>query len=969
MSISPQLRHHLPLVGREHQLAIIHECLTAVQAGTGQLLLIGGEPGIGKTSLVEASVHEAAARGVFSVVGHGYDRADTPPYGPWIDLFLRYPTSPDVPPLPPAFAERGTVGPVASQLALVAQVQSFLTALTRRQPTLLVLEDLHWADPASLELLRFVAKAVPSLPLMVVVTYRQTEPSAPQLVVDLVASLTREAQPLRLDLRPLTRNDVAALVDGRYRLPPADVARLVAYLQQRSGGNALFVGELLRTLEEEGILTTTDGSTALGDPAQLGVPALLQQIIEGRIRRLGDAAMTLLMWAALIGQEVPIELWATVAGATEEQLFPILERAVRARVLVATPDGAHVRFAHALIRETLYEGVLPPRRRRLHQRIAETVTARPQPDPDVAAYHFRQAGNPRAAAWLVRAGERAQASYAYETAVARFEEALPFLEADPSLAKTRTAVLLRLACLLRLEAADPQLSVRYAESAIALATDLGDAVLAAVARFRLGTNLCLALRSQEGLAEMRAAAAILDRLPTEAAEQVRPLDPRSAAPWMRQAEYALRLAIVGRFAEAAPLAVAARTEGVRRRDGNYNASNALTHIYPAQGRVAEARAMFAECHALTIEVEEYYHTMLSLVYEIARVVLPYGADDLGYRDQAVRRAAAWIPQVTGPYAGLSLPAVLHGLYWLEGRWDEVADAALGSYGLQQEYAWVRGRIALARGEVQAGWSSIRSYLPEGPASEPGDAWFLGTTAGQRLAAALALAEQDLSAARAWLEAHERWLDWAQALLGRAEGTVLWAHYHRAAGDAERAQASATRAIELATQPRQPLVLLAAHRLLGELATAAGRDDAAGQHLQAALDLAAACQAPYERVLTLVAQAELLCYGRDRAQLDHVLADARTIGTALGAAPLLARIDALAAAVMPNSASGIRPGGLTARERDVLRLLVEGHSDRAIAQQLGIGTRTVQSHVTNILSKLGVSSRTAAAAHAVRDGLA
>jgi DNA-binding CsgD family transcriptional regulator len=173
---------------------------------------------------------------------------------------------------------------------------------------------------------------------------------------------------------------------------------------------------------------------------------------------------------------------------------------------------------------------------------------------------------------------------------------------------------------------------------------------------------------------------------------------------------------------------------------------------------------------------------------------------------------------------------------------------------------------------------------------------------------------------------------------------------------------------MATHPRQPLILLATERLLGELDTAAGRYEAADHHLRSALALAEACQAPYERALTLVSHAALLCGQHDGDSASIALADARATCAVLRATPALARMDALAARLPRHTAPNTPPAGLTAREFDVLRLLVEGHSDRAIAQQLSIGSRTVQSHVANILSKLGVSTRTAAASHAVRHGL-
>jgi hypothetical protein len=240
------------LAGRERELAILREKLVAAQAGHGGLVLIGGEAGIGKTALAEALLAHAAHHGAVTLVGHCFDLAETPPYGPWIDLFARYLPSPASPPRPEAFATRGTVGAVPSQMALFVQVQDFLTALGTQRPIAVLLDDLHWADPASLDLLRFLARSVTDLPLLLLVTYRSDELTRRHSLTALLPQLAREAGAARIDLGRLDDDAVRTLVAERYVLPAADVERLVGYLGQRAEGNALYVGELLQSLEEAG---------------------------------------------------------------------------------------------------------------------------------------------------------------------------------------------------------------------------------------------------------------------------------------------------------------------------------------------------------------------------------------------------------------------------------------------------------------------------------------------------------------------------------------------------------------------------------------------------------------------------------------------------------------------------------------------------------------------------------------------
>ena len=241
---------------------------------------------------------------------------------------------------------------------------------------------------------------------------------------------------------------------------------------------------------------------------------------------------------------------------------------------------------------------------------------------------------------------------------------------------------------------------------------------------------------------------------------------------------------------------------------------------------------------------------------------------------------------------------------------------------------------------------------------------------QRLAAALALDAGDLAAARAWLAAHDRWLAWSGAVLGRAEGAARLGGLPPRGGRPAPARASTPRrALAHATEPRQPLALLAAHRLLGELDTAAGRHADAAAHLDAALALADACAAPYERALTLLALAELRAATGDarRGATPRWPRRAPSLEP-LGARPALARADALAARLAAPPPGRPRappcPFGLTAREAEVLRLVAEGLTNAQIAARLFLSPRTVKQHLPSIYTKLGVASRAAATAFAL-----
>jgi predicted ATPase len=317
--------------------------------------------------------------------------------------------------------------------------------------------------------------------------------------------LVREAHADRIELAPLAEAALRDLVRSRYALPAADEARLVGYLAGRTGGNALFVTELLRTLEERGVVTAA--GTALGDLADVAVPTLLREVVAGRVARLGREVDRLLEIAAVIGQEIPLAVWATVGEVDDTEVEEIAEQALGARLHEQPRDAGRVAFTHALIREALYAGIPAIRRRRMHVRAAEALAAEGDAAPDAVAYHFRAAGDARATEWQVQAGWRAYRSFAYQTARARFDAAL-----SATTGTERARILIALAALDRFREA----GYLYAAEAVAAAQVAGDEILAAVAGLRLGVNLAHQGRVGEALTASEAALRTLDAAPDEA---------------------------------------------------------------------------------------------------------------------------------------------------------------------------------------------------------------------------------------------------------------------------------------------------------------------------------------------------------------------------------------------------------------------------------------------------------------------
>ncbi len=943
------------LFGRDRELGMLRQHLDVAFAGRGRLALIGGEAGIGKTALAEALSQEAREQGALVLTGRCYDLTETPPYGPWVELFARYRRTDDDRPAPPAAFSLGTtIGEVSSQATLFGAVGEFFARLASRRPLVLLLDDAHWMDPASLDLLRFLARSLDESPILAVATYRSDELTRRHPLYALLPVLVRETGAARVDLRPLDAGAVRSLVDERYCLPASDAARLVDYLQGRAEGNPLFLGELLRALEEAGAID--EGGSQLGDLVGIGVPSLLRQVIEGRVARLGDELQRLLTGAAIIGHEVPFPVWQTVVEAEEEALVAAMERAMEANLVAATDTG--MRFAHALIREALYESVLPMRRVRVHRQVADALLAWPKPDPDALVHHLRQAGDPLLGYWLAEAGTRAWLASAYVTAAARYEEALPLLTA-PDDAMRRYYALTRL---LTVHMYRP-VSVEYGEEAVRVAEGLGDAGEMAGALSRLGDARAHNGDIAAGLADHERALAALAAHPdsrflgyhrsVSTADSVR-------------AALATTLAVVGRLREARDL----------MREGTvvYNGYYALGLCAGMLGEPDAARGALQELRA-GIPATQFRSVGTSLLIELLYAVVPYHANDAALvRDVAAAAAAAYA-QVGEEVLGFPPGEAEVAALLLHGDWEEaltylpdVRRYRHSARGMNAPPLY--GTVVRARGERALGWEMVRETFPAGAGTEPGRLPFRYALGMQETAAALALDDGDLPVAKQWLEAHDRWLDWSGAVLGRSEGQTLWARYHWQAGEATAAYTHAERALAHATEPRQPLALLAARRLLGELDTEAGRYAGAETHLHAALDLATACEAPYERALTLLALAEMRAATGEAEDARRLLRDLHPICDRLGARLAVDRAEILTARIATTSTNTTSyPAGLSAREVEVLRLVAQGLTNPQVAGQLYLSPRTVEQHLRSIYNKLGVATRAAATRFAVSHGLA
>jgi tetratricopeptide (TPR) repeat protein len=456
-AVDPGPRTHavLSLIGRDAERDQLLRHLHSALAGRGSLVLIGGEPGIGKTHLTRTIVQEAARRGCFGAVGHCYEMEGSPPYMPFIET-LEY-----VSRVAPRETFRHSIGESASEIAklmpelrrlypdipapmelppeqqrrsLFNGYRNFVERATRVAPCVVVFEDLHWADEATLLLLRHLAIGVSDFPLLMIGTYRDAELDVTRPFAGALENWIREKLATRIALRRLPLPSVQAMLTALSGHKSSD--SVAATIFSETEGNPFFVEEVYQHLSEEGKLFDGAGNWRTGLRAdELEVPQGVRLVIGRRLERLRADTRRTLCTAAVVGRSFDLRLLEALEPADPEAALDAIEEAERARLVELDRIGRDIRyrFVHELVRQTLAETLSLPRRQRLHLRIANALQQR-YPDGQVAAiaHHLYQAG---AAAdlditveYLLRATRLANTGAAHEEALANADKALGLLE-------------------------------------------------------------------------------------------------------------------------------------------------------------------------------------------------------------------------------------------------------------------------------------------------------------------------------------------------------------------------------------------------------------------------------------------------------------------------------------------------------------------------------------------------------------
>jgi DNA-binding CsgD family transcriptional regulator len=984
-------------VGRTQELARLRELLARATDGQSLVALVGGEAGVGKTRLAEQLAAAAQEQGVRVLAGgcvplseEGLPLAPvTQALGGLADLdpaelaAVAGPARRELGRLLPELAGSGEVAVDAGAAAagagqgrLFELLLGVVQRLAARAPLLWVMEDLHWADRSTRDLVAFLATALRSGRVLVVGTFRSDELDRRHPLRGLLGELARNRRTRRLELPRFTRPEVAEQLAGLLGTDPP--GRLVDEVYARSGGNPFFAEELLLA--------------GAGDAAGAGaLPLSLREVLLTRVVRLGDRTQQLLRVAAAAGPGVTQPLLAAVTGMGEVELLEGLREAVDQQLLLLEPGGDGYLFRHALVAEAVYGELLPGERVRLHTALAAAVEggleAGDAPATQAArlAYHWSAAGDqPRALSAGVEAAAAAEGVYAFAEAQLQLERVLGLWDRVPDAAERAgmDRVSLRARCG---EAA-------YAAGDLARAAELVRQALALVDAARQPQRAGLL---HEQLARCLRTLADPDAL-GEQQQAVRLVSPQPSAERARVlGSLAQQLVRVDRFEEARGLAeqavAIAEQVGARAEE-----ATARTALGSALGYLGDADAGLAELAAarrLAMQADDVIVVLRAAANHSDRLLTA------GRLEQAATVALDGIGEARrlgmarsyGPILAANATEALVAL----GRWDQaerVSREGLETSPSGPAYIALplaRAALELGRGDLDAAEARLRTVrrllpapIPEAQRAGP---LFAGLAELALWRGDLEQAKQLIAEAVSLVAANLRYAAPIYTLGVRVEADLAELararHPHQPAPD----DATATALLDRLGQAAQGSAAasvpeLAAWHVLG-LAERTRQDGPSDPAAWAAAAVAwERLGQPYRVAYAGFRQAEaLLAATGDREAAAVVLGRAAALTGRLGARPLEGEVQALArrtrldlAPQTPAAAAGVSAPaaqlGLTPREAEVLALVAAGRSNRQIAQALFISPKTASAHVSNILAKLGVAGRVEAATIAHRLGL-
>jgi DNA-binding CsgD family transcriptional regulator len=940
------------ITGRREELSRLDDLVARVSRGVGGAVLIEGEQGIGKTSLLRAALAGSAAAGGCRVFCAAAD-----------ELLRQFPLRLMAEclggaPARVSFAELSALGGdpvIAGMERLLADVDRLCAV----SPVVLVTEDLQWADEASVQMWLRLSRAVGQLPLLLVGSMRS---EAGRGDLDQLRQTLTLRDGVVLTLSALPGEDVAALVG---RLLGGRQGHTLAAVTGRAGGNPLYVRELAESLLREGRIAKRAGEwDVVPGPAAVQVPASLVAAINHRLGALGSHVADALRWAAVLGAEFTVTDLSAVTGLRADELVPVVEQAMAADVLVAA--GPRLGFRHGLIRQVLYEGMPAAVRVALHLQAAQALASAGALPERVAAQLASGEERPLAVAgglglqwavdWLA-ASAPVLVDRVPQAAAALLEDVTAQLRRDHEHRELLQAHLVRSAFRL---ARDGQVEHMAADL---LATS-GDPDLAAEMAWLVG------------YAQLRTRRPALSGA-TAASALARPYVGDLWAGRLRGLK-AVTLVVLGELAEASSTAQAA-LECADKAGDQFGVGYALHAMsFAAMHRRDDAAATELIARALLVIGDDPQASDLRVMMLANNASCLLGLDRPAQALAAAREAVVLAEhEASSRLAGARLALADH--YFSAGEWDnalaelELAATAEGQDHRQLLVHGLMALIAAHRSDLPAAASHLRG-LADGPAHESmqGAPAFLGALFWERVLLARALvAEQEMGPAAATAVLAPCLEPTVSAQLpGRLGLLPTLVRLALAAGDAALAAAAgaaaAADALEAAADPGDPVALkqaLASH--------CRGLAQGNAGLLQSTAAYLAATGRPLAEAAAREDAAELLARQGDTAAARRALAGASSVYARIGAS-----FDQRRAArrlrpfgIRPPRIASQRPtagwDALTPTELAVARLVAKGRSNPDIAAEMFLSRNTVQTHVSHILAKLAARSRAEIIAEAFR----
>jgi DNA-binding NarL/FixJ family response regulator len=957
------------IIGRQSQLQQLNDELALVRRGQGRVVLLAGEAGVGKTRLVQAFIEQLQqADGLEVLIGHCYDLQPAAPYGPFTELVRLLveahgaeellaslgPWSGDLARLLPELTLAGR-SPLIDTPSDKHQLFEAIVRTLRPQQgrcRIIVIEDLHWSDPTSQELFHYLARAIEREAVLLIGTYRSDELHRLHPLAGLLARLSRDRLLRELRLSRLSRGELSQLLSQRIE---RDVSgRFVDTLYERTEGNPFFAEEVVDSLVGQGQLEGLLQATAEGRRVdELAIPLSIRESVTRRAADLDPTTSGVLRAAAVVGRSFTFELLAVLTALPEAELLAALARLVERQLIIEEPGHEdRYTFRHELIRQALNDELLRRERRIQHRNVLHALeqlyAAHDEAVIDQLAYHsLRARDSERTLRYSQRAGDRAARMHAYREALGHYEAALEV--GDELAASERAALLTRFG-----HVAYPLREHQVANDAWAEAFDLyaqvGDVrqqaeLLRWLARLAWERN-----ERDTAFKQVKTAMALLEHEPPcreqamalSALSQLHmlSLDFAESIRWGEQA-----LALAEQLGEQQVIAHALNNLGASRTSlgddecGLAELRRSL-QISRAGGWVADALRAYVNLGGRLHETGYLREAQQVLLEGLAY------AKDMGWEQH--------IPQMLINLSSTELDL---------GAWDEALqritqftqalatmdDSMRWTSMIQQAY------LLLYRGQIVEAERLYKQLQGQVTAKHEAAVVALGFELARirnDQAAIAPLVEQLLTE----MQQHSRKkphrvLDYTNLI------RVMYD-----LGQHERANALVNEVSERAAQSPWHWNKALGALMQGIRAMAQGDPQAVEYFAEAAIFFEQHEHAPAHCfVLRMQAAARIQRNkGDDHTVAQTLLRTARSIAERIGMPLELQEIAALEQRLLPSRPAERTLDALTPREQQVLELIRLGHSNRAIAEVLVISEKTAEVHVRNILSKLGVASRTQAA---------